>query len=178
MLPIQAMKLVTQDTGADGVESADLKTLRMASPWLDEAALGRYLAYQRAYVELLEQAVACTSGLLAEAHARALAQSQASLDEVGRLGSLCTDYAGRRGVERTLGERHGQLSSRNAATRATGGQPSARDLELERKLKEELSGPGALERLVARHGEAAVRLLQSREEEILALHRRQLAVHL
>lgn len=172
------MKLVTQDTGADGVSSADLKTLRMASPWLDEAALGRYLAYQRAYVELLEQAATRSSELLAGAHARALAQSQASLDEVGRIGALCTDYAGRRGVERTLEERAMQLSARIAATRAAGGQPSAKELELEQKVKEELAGPGALERLAARHGEAAVKLLQPREGEILELHRRQLAVHL
>ena len=171
------MKLVTQDA-VEGVESADLKTLRMAAPGLDGAALGRYLAYQRASVELLEQAAVRSPELLAEAHARALAASGATLDEVGRLGALCSDYAGRRGVELTLEAKRAGLAARLSSLRAGGGHPSARELELEQRLADGLRSPGALERLAARHGEAAVSVVRAREEEVLGLHRRQLRVHL
>lgn len=172
------MKLVTQDAGVDGVETADFRTLRMSTPGVDEAALGRFLAYQRAYVELLEQAAVRTSELVAEAHARALAASGATLDEVGRLGALCTDYAGRRSVERTLEGNRAELAGRLDALRAGGGHPSPKELELEQKLTEELRPPGALEKLAARHGETAISVLRGHEEALLELHRRQLRVHL
>ena len=55
------------------------------------------------------------------------------------------------------------LAAKLSTARASGGQPSAKELELEQKLAEELSGPGALEKLSARHGEAAVRLQNLRK---------------
>jgi hypothetical protein len=170
------MKIVTNDAGAEGVESADLKTLRLSTPSLDEGALDRYLAYQRACVELLEQAVVRSSELMAEAHLRALSSSGMTAEEVGRVGALCTDYAGRRSVERTLLARQAALAGKLAALRAGGGHPSAKELELEQRLSDELRPPGALEKLAARHGEAAISVLRGREEEVLALHRRQLGV--
>jgi len=170
------MKIVTQDGCGAGVESADLRTLRLSSPWLDAAALGRYLDYQRAYVELLEQAAVRTSELMAEAHARALAASGMSADEVARLAALCTDHAGRRSVEQVLRAKQVEVEARLAALRTGGGHPTPRDLELAQKLADQLQPPGALEKLAARHGEAAISVLREREPELLELHRRQLLV--
>ncbi|MBM4378796.1 MAG: hypothetical protein FJ086_05770 [Deltaproteobacteria bacterium] len=170
------MEIVTQDVGGGGVESADWKTLRLSTPRLEAALLERYLAYQRAYVELLEQSVARTSELMAQAHTRALAASGLSAEEVGRVAALCTDYAGRRSVEQTLQAKQVGLAERLGSLRAGGGHPSAKELELEQRLADGLRPPGAAERLAARHGEAAISVLRAREPELLELHRRQLQV--
>lgn len=174
-----AMKLVSpnaQETAT--VEAQDFKTLKLSAPALSLEALDRYLAFQKSYVESLEGQSSRDSHLLAEAHRKAQAESGASIDEIGRIGSLCTDFAGKRVVELKLREHHGKVKASIEGARQSGKAADERDLELHQKLEEEFAQGSAYERVAKRWGAEAVQVLRQREEQILELHRRQLKAHL
>jgi hypothetical protein len=173
------MKLVPPTAQHDAaVSDADLKTLKLSTPLVTPEGLGRYLAFQRAYVEYLEKLDARGTDSLAKAHESAAASSGAHIDEISRIGAICTDFAGRRSVELTIKARREKVRESIEAARAAGEPASEKDLETEQRIAEQLAGPSVLDQLQRRYGADAVEALRAREGDILELHRRQTAVHL
>lgn len=172
------MKLVPPNADKDAaVADADLKTLKLSTPLVDDSGLDRYLKFQRAYVEFLEPTKDRRPETLAKAHAHAADKSGASITEIGRLGALCTDYAGRRLVERTLEKKREQVRASIEAARSAGQKASERDLDVEQRIAEQFQGGSAYDQLSKRYGREAVDVLRTREADILELHQRQTAVH-
>lgn len=172
------MKLVSPNADQDAATAeADLKTLKLSTPLVTAEGLDRYLQFQRAYVEFLEANKDRQPASLAKAHAQAAEKSGAHIDEIGRLGALCTDFAGRRSVERTLQEKREKIRAAIEAARAAGKPASERDLEVDQKITEQFATGAAYDQLAKRYGKDAVELLKTREADILELHRRQTAVH-
>ena len=172
------MKLVSPNAHQDvAVSEADLKTLKLATPLVTAEGLARYLAFQRAYVEFLENNPDRAPATLAQAHAEAAQKSGAHIDEIGRIGALCTDYAGRRSVELRLQAKREKAQAAIAAARAAGQPASERDLDVDQKIAEQFASGSAYEQLAKRYGEEAVKILRGQEPDILGLHKRQTAVH-
>lgn len=135
----------------------DLKTLRLASLQLSPERLDAFVTYQRTL--LAELAVATPgewSGRYAFAHARALAASKLDLVEYGKLKALVADFCGRRSTFLQVKARveSGQLAGEKLA-----------------RAKQELPKLDDVSEFEARYGADAVKLLQSRETELIELHR-------
>lgn len=173
------MKLVPPNAQHDAaVSDADLRTLKLSTPLVTKDGLDRYLSFQRAYVEHLEKLDARGTTSLADAHAKAAKSSGAHIDEISRIGAICTDFAGRRSVELTIKARRDQVAAAIEAARAAGGKASEKDLETQTRIAEQLASGPVLEQLKRRYGADAVNVLLAREGDILELHRRQTAVTL
>ena len=173
------MKLITPKTQMDAaVSDADLKTLKLSTPLITREALDRYIQFQRAYVEHLERTPDKQASTLARAHEEAAAKSGAHIDEIGRVGAICTDYAGRRTVEQTLENKREKTQQSLDRARASGAPASERDLEVQQKIAEQFASGSAWDHLTRRYGLELVEVLKSREGELLELHKRQTAAHL
>lgn len=171
------MKLVDPNAQrAAAVSEADLKTLKLSTPQVTAQGLDRYLSFQRAYVEYLEKTDGRGTETLAKAHEAAAQHSGAHIDEISRMGALCTDYAGRRLVELTILARREKVKASIEAARAAGGKASERDLEVEQRIAEQLAAGAVLDQLERRYGADAIAVLSAREGDLLELHRRQTSV--
>lgn len=135
----------------------DLKTLRLASLQLSPERLEAFVTYQRTMLkELASAPPGDWSGRYAFAHAKALAASKLDLVEYGKLKALVADFCGRRSTYLQVKARveSGQLAGEKLA-----------------RAQKELPKLGDVGEFEARYGAEAVQLLQSREVELVQLHR-------
>ena len=138
----------------------DLKTLRLASLQLTAARLEGFITYQRTLLAELQRAPADDwNGRYAFAHGRALAASQLDLVELGKLKSMVGDFCGRRSASAEVKERLATIGD------------SPRDEQIAARAQKNLPRLDDLSHFTARHGAEALALLQSREAELLDLHR-------
>lgn len=138
----------------------DLKTLRLASLQLSAERLEGFIIYQRTLLAELARAPATDwSGRYAFAHGRALAACQLDLVELGKLKAMVGDFCGRRSAAAQVKERL-----------ARGGD-TAKDAQMAARAEKSLPKLDDLTAFTARHGAEAVALLESREAELLMLHR-------
>jgi hypothetical protein len=139
---------------------SDLKTLRLASLQLSPERLEGFLTYQRTLLTELARAPASDwSGRYAFAHGRALAASQLDLVELGKLKSMVGDFCGRRSAAQHVKERLAKSGD------------SAKDAQIAERAQKGLPKLDDLSKFTARYGAEAVTLLESREAELLTLHR-------
>src|SRR4051794_22837467 len=119
------MKLVhPEHDQTSAVEDADFKTLKLAAPLVTKESLDRYLGFQRAYVEALEKLPSRRAEDLADAHREAAAKSGASIEDISRVGALCSDFAGRRSVELKITGHHEKVRASIEKARTSGGVAS------------------------------------------------------
>lgn len=138
----------------------DLKTLRLASLQLSPERLDAFVLYQRTLLAELERAPETEwSGRYAFAHSRALAASKLDLVELGKLKSMVGDFCGRRSAVQ-------QVKERLASPIGT-----PKDAVIAERAHKQLPKLDDQTHFIARHGEEAVKLLQSREAELVELHR-------
>jgi len=135
----------------------DLKTLRLASLQLSPERLDAFVTYERTMLaELASAGGNDWSGRYAFAHAKALSASKLDLVEYGKLKALVADFCGRRSTFL-------QVKTRIDSGALTG--------EKLARAKAELPKLGDVSEFEARYGVDAVKLLQSREAELVQLHR-------
>jgi hypothetical protein len=138
----------------------DLKTLRLASLQLSPERLDAFMLYERTLLAELERAPATDwSGRYAFAHGRALATAKLDLVELGKLKAMVSDFCGRRSAAQQVKDRLASIGD------------SPKDAAIAERAKKQLPKLDDLSQFKARHGDEAVALLQSREEELLELHR-------
>ena len=139
---------------------SDLKTLRLASLQLSPERLEGFMTYQRTLLtELARAPTSDWSGRYAFAHGRALAACQLDLVSLGKLKSMVGDFCGRRSAAQQVKER--------LATNA--GSP--KDDLIAARAQKNLPKLDDLSAFSARHGAEALALLETREAELLLLHR-------
>ncbi len=138
----------------------DLKTLRLATPELDERRLLAFIAYQRA---LLEEARRLG---FAASHERAQAASGLTGKEVSRIAPVVADFAGRRWTAAQLTQK---LEATEARRRA-GTLLNMKERELLEKLPKELARARDPAPLAQRYGAELVSLLLAHEAELVSLH--------
>lgn len=144
------------------LEAADDRTLRLATPDLDGAALDGFLKYQRLLLEKLSEKAIPAPQRLEQGRAYAVAQSGLAAARVHRLEAFARDVAGRLLVRRKLEQRQAELAQVAPQTPI--------DQKRRDELAKELRGRDPLPLLRRRYGDAAVDLVLSRQEDVLALH--------
>jgi hypothetical protein len=138
----------------------DLKTLRLASLQLSPERLDAFVIYEKTLLAELQRAPASDwSGRYAFAHGRALAASKLDLVELGKLKAMISDFCGRRSAAQQVKDRLASIGD------------SPKDAVIAERAKQQLPKLDDLSQFKARHGDEAVALLQSREAELLELHR-------
>ena len=138
----------------------DLKTLRLASLQLTAERLDAFVLYQRTLLAELGRAPSTEwSGRYAFAHAHALAASKLDLVELGKLKSMVGDFCGRRSAAQQVKDRLSTIGD------------SPKDAQIAARAEKQLPKLDDLSPFTARHGAEALALLQSREAELLELHR-------
>lgn len=136
------------DSAHDG---GDFRTLAFASLRIDEALLGRLMAYQRALTERLTQG--WNDAAMARAHREALAEAGLTAEELERPLAVLRRFAGNRETAARL---------RTAETTATGEDREAIHTRL-----------AALDaQLRARDDAETIDRLLAHEPDLLELHRR------
>lgn len=144
------------------LQSADDKTLRLASPPLSEPELQALVRYQEAFLAHAEQPGAGPEAL-AEAHQRGLeAAGLKDVKAVEQGSVLLRTFCGRRWTVQRLKTRLAELEA----------QADPKSAERAAKAREELERLEDLEPLMRRWGTETVALLCLHEERLLALHGR------
>ena len=143
------------------MDSADARTLRLASHPLTDEELAGLLRYQETFLACLEGASPASVALV-EAHQKGLAASGLDMKAVEWGTSLLRAYGGQRWTVRTLRERLAELEQRtDAASR-----------ERVDKARGELRRLEDLEPLARRYGQDTLDRLNAHEERVVALHTR------
>jgi hypothetical protein len=146
--------------------TGDSRTLRLASPPLDDAQLTALLRYQQAFLAHAEPrrsaAGTATPDAIARAHAAGLEASGLGVKEVERGLALLRAFAGRRWTLQRVRARYAELQAEH----------TPRAAERRARVEEELARLESLQELEQRHGTELVQRLLAREGEILPLHTR------
>jgi hypothetical protein len=145
--------------------TGDSRTLRLASPPLDDAQLEALLRYQRAFLAHAEPrrpAGPLSAALLSEAHAAGLAASGLDVKQVERGSALLRAFAGRRWTLQRVRTRYAELQ----------GEQTSRAAEQRARVEEELARLESLQELEQRYGSELVSRLLAREAELVDLHTR------
>ncbi|MBF5040890.1 hypothetical protein FGE12_00695 [Aggregicoccus sp. 17bor-14] len=143
--------------------TGDSRTLRLASPGIDEVRLRALLRYQEAFLAHAEgRPGAAAPATLAEAHAKGLEASALGVKEVERGLALLRAFGGRRWTLQRVRTRYAELQ----------GEDSPRAAERRARVEEELARLESLQELEQRYGPEQVALLLAHEPQILALHTR------
>ncbi len=145
--------------------TGDSRTLRLASPPVDDAQLEALLRYQQAYLAHAESRRAAgplTAAVITEAHEAGLAASGLDVKAVERGSALLRAFAGKRWTLQRVRTRYAELKR----------EQTQRAAEQRARVEEELARLESLQELEQRHGAEVVARLLGREAEIVELHTR------
>ena len=145
--------------------TGDSRTLRLASPPVDDAQLEALLRYQRAYLAHAEPRRAAgplPAAVITEAHVAGLSASGLDVKAVERGSALLRAFAGKRWTLQRVRTRYAQLQREH----------TPRAAEQRARVEEELARLESLQELEQRHGADVVARLLAREAELVGLHTR------
>ncbi|HET9449711.1 MAG TPA: hypothetical protein VFO83_02460 [Aggregicoccus sp.] len=145
--------------------TGDSRTLRLASPQLDDAQLEALVRYQQAFLAHAEPrrpAGPVPASLITEAHEAGLGASGLDVKAVERGSALLRAFAGRRWTLQRVRTRYGELQA----------EQTPRAAEQRARVEEELARLESLQELEQRHGPELISRLLAREAELVDLHAR------
>jgi hypothetical protein len=151
------------DSAATALEEGDNRTLRLSVPSLTGETLSKLIDFWSALVaELKTHRAAMDAAAFAKAHDDAAAKTGLGPKVLNELEAVARSFAGERWTLRTMEKRLER--ARTAA------KPSPKDAVAIAKLPAEIAAKKSGSTLQRRYREDVIALLETREDDLIALH--------